>query len=479
MSNDDQSRDFAALFEAQMAQVRTDFQVGDQLSGTVTAVDRGSIFVDVGGRSDGVLDVAEFLGEDGELTIAEGDVVSAYFVGTDDDTIRLTTRMSGSVADASLADAHQAGIPMEGRVMSERKGGYEVRIAGHDAFCPYSQIDLHRREPEDYIGGTFAFLISEYSEKGRNLIVSRRRLLERERAQKREELQARLQPEDTVSGTVTRLMPFGAFVDLGGAEGLIHVSEMGWGRTTRPEDVLSPGQEVEVQVLALDWGNERISLSLRHARGDPWDTLDASEDIREGHRVVGTVSQLAPFGAFVELIPGIEGLVHVSNMGAGRRINHPEEVVSVSERVEVSILDIDHERRRIALSMDDTIGGDVGDAAADARLAEGARMAGTVDGVRNFGVFVRLPTGDTGLVHISQVQLRGGGGNPGRELYRRFPPNSDIEVIVREIQGNRISLTLPETVERENERIDPDALKDDDNGQLGSLGDLLDGLDLS
>ena len=470
-------KDFAACLEANLARLQTEFEVGDRVAGVVTAIDRITVFVDVNARSDGIIDRSEFLDDEGQLSVEVGDQVEAYFVGTEDDDIRLSTKMTGQVAEASLQDAFESGIPIEGRVASERKGGFEIEIGHRTAFCPYSQIDLYKQDSESYIGERFTFVITESSEGGRNLVVSRRSLLEKERAEKRETLQGELTTGSLVKGKVTRIAAFGVFVDLGGVEGLVHVSELGWGHSLKPEDILSEGEDVEVLILELDWDNDRIALSLKHAAGDPWETF--GEKFTVGKRYEGQVTQLAPFGAFVELEPGIEGLVHVSQLGAGRRVNHPDEVVSVGDHVEVSILNVDPERRRISLSMADTIGLDIErDGPSDEfALAEGRTLPGTVDGVRDFGVFVRLPNGQSGLLHVSQVELRGS-SNSRRALFDMFPPGSNVEVVVKEVKGDRISLTLPGTLAKEAESLDLKDLRDSGSDGLGSLGDLLDGLKL-
>ncbi len=474
-----QEDDFGAYLEAHLADLRTEFDVGDRVGGVVTAIDRNSVFLDVGARSDGILDRAEMLDADGQLTVALGDRVEAFYVGADDDqTVRLSTKMTGSVADASLSDAYASGMPIEGRVASERKGGFEVEVAHREAFCPYSQIDLFKKDSAVYLGQRFTFLITEFSEGGRNIVLSRRRILEQERARLREDLKGRLEPGLLVRGTVMKLMPFGAFVDLGGVEGLIHVSELGWGRNTKPEDILEEGQDVEVGILSVDWEQDRISLSLKQAKGDPWSDVELRYTV--GKKYAGTVTKLMPFGAFVELEPGIEGLVHVSQLGTGGRVHHPEEVLTAGDHVEVSLLSVDVERRRLGLSMDDTLGTDVEQEGGDvesAALAIGQAYSGVVDGVRDFGAFIRLPNGASGLLHISQVELRGS-TNPRRALFDMFPPGSEVEVVVREIKGDRISLTLPATLDKEAEQLDLKDLQDSSGSDLGSLGDVLDGLQL-
>ena len=471
--------DFGAILDAHLAGLRTDFVVGDKIEGKVAAIDRNSVFVDLGAKSEGIIERTELLDADGNVTVSVGDRVEAFCLRVHDATVFLTTKMTGTVADASLQEAYEGGIPIEGKVTSERKGGFEVQVASHSAFCPYSQIDIFKQDSEVYIGERYTFLVTEYADDGRNLVLSRRRLLERERAKQQVQLKETLRVGDVISGTVTRMLSFGVFVDLGGAEGLIHVSELAWGHGVKPEDILSAGQEVEVLVREIDWEQERISLSLKYAQGDPWEKLtDESSDYVPGKRYEGVVTQIAPFGAFVQLEPGIEGLVHVSRLGAGARVHHPDEVVSIDDKVEVSIESIDLERRRISLSMDDTVGTgiDIGDDG-EAVIREGATLTGVVDGVKDFGVFVRLSGKRSGLLHISQIELRGS-TNRLRALHDMFPPGSSVEVVVQQVKGDRISLTLRETLDKEAAELDLKSLQDSGGEDLGGFGNLLDGLKL-
>jgi small subunit ribosomal protein S1 len=374
---------------------------------------------------------------------------------------------------------------VEGKVESERKGGFAVALAGgHAAFCPYSQIDLFKQDAAAYLGQKFLFLIAEYEEFGDNVVLTRRRLLEREREKLLEELKAKLAVGDTRPGVVRRFMPFGVFVDIGsGVEGLVPLRELSWGQGSKPEDFLSVGEEITVVIREIDWEKQRISLGLREAQGDPWGWADRVYLV--GKRCEGVVTRLMPFGAFVELERGIEGLVHVSRMG-GPRIKRPDELVKIGDRVEVSVESVDLERRRIALAMDSSYGR-TGEGKPETRAAEGttaevglsagSTLAGVVDSIRDFGVFVKLPGGKTGLLHVSQVELRGS-SNRIRALHDMFPPGSELQVVIREITGDRVSLTLTETIEREKAEAELRQFQDEGGKALGSLGDVLKGLTL-
>ena len=259
------------------------------------------------------------------------------------------------MVDAGLADARASGLPVEGKVMGERKGGFEILIGSTTAFCPYSQIDAMKQDAATYIGNTYSFQIQEYRENGRNVVVNRRKLVEKEREAAEKALRESLKEGDVVDGKVTRLAPFGVFVDIGGVEGLVHVSEMAWGRVEKPDGLVVPGQEVQVKIKEINWQNGRISLSLRGMLPDPW--YEAVGRYTPNTVVQGKITRLAQFGAFVELEPGVEGLVHISKLGAGRRIGHPSDVVKEGDTVEVRIESVDVEARRISLSMDKKGGG--------------------------------------------------------------------------------------------------------------------------
>jgi small subunit ribosomal protein S1 len=482
--NGNQAAGFGAMLDSGMGALRQNFEVGEQVTGIVTMVDRHSVFVDINARSEGIIDRSELLDDDGNVKVKEGDSVTAYFISDRDGEFKLAMSYGAKGDKSGLWDAYQGGIPVEGRVESERKGGFEVTVAGQKGFCPYSQIDIHRGDPEAYVGEKFTFKISEYDEWGSNLVLSRRQLLEEERERLQADLKERLKPGDVLEGRVTKLMDFGAFVEIGGAEGLIPISQLSWGRVENVGEVVSEGETVKVSVLDIDWDRGRISLSLKEAQGNPWDGVSAKYVV--GTKVAGRITKLMPFGAFVELEPGIEGLVHISKLGAGRRLSHPKEFVEEGQPVEVEIENIDLERRRISLSMESkTFGGQItGDEIEDGRpqpegeVAVGGRVTGIVQGMKHFGLFVSLPGERTGLLHISQIDHKGGRDIEGW-LRRNYQEGCEIEVVVQEIKGDRISLTTAAKWEAENSKEDLSGfMNDSDGGGLGSLGDALGRLDL-
>ena len=324
---------------------------GQRIEATVLKVGAEWIFLDVGQKGEGILERGEILDADGKATVSEGDRLPAYFLSGEGGELRFTTRLGGgSTGSARLEQAWENSIPVEGRLEKEIKGGYEVRLGGGArAFCPFSQLGLRRGEDAgESVGQTLSFRITRFGEKGRNIIVSHRAILEEERRAKREELKGTLREGMLVKGTVTNIRDFGAFIDIGGIEGLLPISEAGWGRVEKIEDVLAVGQVVEVSIKSLDWEKERFSFSLRTALADPWAKVGAV--YREGSTHRGIVARLAPFGAFVTLEDGIDGLVHISKLGEGRRINHPKEVLEEGQGLTVKIEKVEQDRRRISLS---------------------------------------------------------------------------------------------------------------------------------
>lgn len=349
-SNGDKS--FADMFAGDFS-APSSFTPGQQIEATVVRTSGGSVFLDVGGKSEGYINSEEFLDGQGELTVKEGDRIKAYSLAGERREMLFTTRLGGAggAGHPQLEEAFASRIPVEGTVEKEIKGGFEIKLAGGArAFCPYSQVDLRRvEEPAALLGQSLVFRISQYSENGRNIVVSRRQLLEEEAREKRDQLKESLQVGATVAGVVTAIRPFGAFIDIGGLEGLLPVSEIGWGHVEDIHAKLEVGQKVEVVVLKLDWEHERFSFSLKQALADPWQ--EAARKFTEGSFHTGTVARLTSFGAFVTLAEGVDGLIHISALAGGRRINHPREVVGERQVVEVRIDKVDSAARRISLTL--------------------------------------------------------------------------------------------------------------------------------
>lgn len=332
-----------------------DVSVGEKISGVVIKVEGDYAFVDFGGRSEGVIRADELRNSQGELEYSVGDPLEA-FVATAQDEIRLTRRLSSRDGQTDmLYQAYKSGMPVEGRVDAVNKWGLGITIhGGVRGFCPISQVDTaYVDNPEEYRDKTMSFRIIEFRNQGRNIVLSRRSLLEAEKVKEEDEIRAAIKKGAELAGTVTRLEDFGAFVSLGaGVEGLVHISEISHKRIGHPQEVLNVGDPVKVAVLRTkDLGSrrkERISLSIRALERDPWDSV--KQDFSTGTVVDGKVSSLEDFGAFVELAPGIRGLLHVSEI-ANRRVGHPREELELGQNVKVVVLEVDARRRRLRLSM--------------------------------------------------------------------------------------------------------------------------------
>ena len=357
------NEDFASLFgefeKKQGMTSKKEPRTGDKVIGTVVSIQSDNIFIDLGSKTEGIVEREELTDDEGNLTVEVGDSIEIVVSGKDESsgTLMLGSRHARRMHGIDeLRQAYADQHPVEGRVTGTIKGGLEVEMSNLRAFCPASQIDINYVEDlEAFIGERLAFLITKV-EGGRhpNLVVSRRALLEEEQQARATETRAHLEVGAVMQGKVSSLKEFGAFIDLGGVEGMIHISELAFGRVEHPQDILSVGQQVEVSVLRIEKTDsprhpERIALSIRALERDPWQ--DVPTDYPVGTQVQGTVSRVQHFGAFIELAPGIDGLAHISELAAGRRINHPQEVVSVGDQVQARVLSVDMEKHRIGLSL--------------------------------------------------------------------------------------------------------------------------------
>ncbi|HEX4462579.1 MAG TPA: S1 RNA-binding domain-containing protein [Polyangia bacterium] len=367
MPPEHEEEDFATLLaefegpdDGRSKKKRKEPQVGDQVRGKVISIGKSAAFVDIGAKSDGVIDLTELRDADGKLLVKPMDELEARVVevGGPSGSIVLKRLLGrGAEGKAELEQAFQLGVPVEGTVSGVNKGGVEVTVAGVRAFCPISQLDSrHVEDAAAFVGQKLRFRITRYELNGNrlNMIVSRRALLDEEQAKLAVETRKTLEPGAVVRGKVTTIKDYGAFVDLGGVEGMLHVSELGFQRVGHPKDVLSVGQEIEVQILKMEKGDdpkrgERISLSLKSLASDPW--ADAATKFYEGARASGKVVRLETFGAFVELAPGVEGLLHVSELAKGKQIRHAREATQVGAQLAVVVLAVDKDKRRLSLGL--------------------------------------------------------------------------------------------------------------------------------
>jgi len=461
---------FASMFE-KSGDMDWRLEPGQKVKSTVISISGDLAYIDLGGKSEGAIDVSEFRDEEGTYHLKVGDEVEAFFLSVQNGLKKLTTLIHGqsSVHLNAIRSAYSANVPVNGDIKREVKGGFEVAVGGLRCFCPFSQIDLKGgREGGIYLGQTFPFKILKYEDDGRNIIVSRRALLEEEQKIRIDKLKENLCVGMDVAVIVRSLQKFGAFVDLGGIDGLIPVSEMSWARTEDPADVLSMGQVVTARILSLDWDNNRLTLSIKALQPDPWDSI--AKNYTVDSRVSGTIVRLAPFGAFMRLEPGVDGLIHISNLGAGRRINHPREVVEIGQWVEAYVISVDPHNKKISLSIqpkpkpEKIILPTVGEI-----------VQGTVEKVMPFGVFVKLSGGATGLIPNSEA------GTPrGTDHHHLFPIGMTLPVVVIEADtgSGKVSLSRKSVMEKqEQEEFNryQDSAKNEDasSGSVGRLGELL------
>jgi small subunit ribosomal protein S1 len=464
--------DFAAMFEASLKARR--FEKGQTIEGRIVAIGPEVAFIDVGGKGEAMIDIGELKDADGNLEVSAGDRIQAMVISTVGG-LQLSRKLAlGAATARQLEDAFRSGLAVEGKVERAVKGGYEVRIARQRGFCPMSQIDIVRNtDPAEHQGRVYAFRIIEYKEGGRNIVVSRRALLEEEQRAQAEELRRSIAVGDVVTGTVASVRDFGAFVDLGaGVQGLLHVSEMGWSRKSDASQLVTPGEPITVKVLQIDDQKQKISLGLKQLSADPWTTVEATYAVGQVH--TGRVTRITDFGAFVELEPGIEGLAHVSTFEPTGRPNGWAKSIAAGATAAFEILTIDLEKKRIGVAL---VPADAAAyrarTAADTEIAAGARLKGKVDRHEKFGVFVFLAPGRIGLVPQSETGLA-----IGADATKAFPVGSDIDVIVLEVEpgGRRIRLSVKAiAAAQESEQVREYAAQSD-AGQADGFGLLADKL---
>ena len=467
-NSEEKEQSFAALLEAYSPAKDSELGVGDKISGEIVSIGRDSIFVDTGTKIDGVVDKAELLDENGEITLTEGDVLELYIVALSDEEIKLSKALSGIGGLNMLKEAYEKAVPVEGKISETCKGGVRVDILQRKAFCPVSQLDINYVEnASDYVGQSFNFLITTFEENGRNIVLSRRALLAREQEKARKEFYQTLSVDTTMDGTVTRIMPYGAFVQLSsGVEGMVHISEMSWSRAAKPESLVNVADTVRVKVIGIEPDKKpgllKISLSMKQLTEDPWDSV--GEQFHEGGKTQGTVTRCANFGAFVEVAPGIEGLVHISEMSYKKRVLKPEDVVTAGETVSVMIKEIDLEKRRISLSIRDAEGDPWVDI--DERYKIGQTVEGVLEKKEKFGYFINLEPGITGLLPKSNLNK----ATKPSEL-EKLKEGDAIAIRVEAMSPNerKITLTPADTAEEQNWQSFSDAA----TSSLGVLGEKL------
>ena len=392
------TNDFESMMEQSLRAPRT----GDVLIGTVLLITRDNVIIDINYKCEGQVPLAEFLDHDGNVTVKEGDEVDVFFEGTE--TENGTVMLSHAKAEKfkvwrELEQAFQNEAPVEGVILGKVKGGLQVDI-GVPAFLPGSHVDLRpARNLDRYVGQRGRFQILKFNRARGNVVVSRRSVLERERASLKEQTLKVLEEGVILEGTVKNITDYGAFIDLGGIDGLLHITDMAWGRLQHPSEVLKVGDKVKVVVLKYDPERERVSLGMKQIMPDPWTKV--AEAYPPGTRIKGKVVSVTDYGAFVEIEKGVEGLIHVSEMSWSKRAVHPSKVVNPGDMVEVQVLGVDEANRRISLGLKQT------EANPWEELGQkhpiGSQVKGKVKSITDFGVFVEIEPGIDGLVHISDL----------------------------------------------------------------------------
>lgn len=465
----EENMSFAELLDAYDEGRTEDLRIGDKVTVKIIALGKDVAYVDTGTKIDGAVDRAELLDAEGQLAYAVGDTLDLYVVEQNESEIRLSRALDGVGGLDLLQEAMDGQVPVEGKVEAVRKGGFEVRLMQQRAFCPVSQMDVRYVErQEDYVGQTLAFLITRIEARGCNIVVSRRQLLEREQAAAREAFLADLAPGAIREGRVRRLTPFGVFVELvPGLDGLVHISEISWRRVADPQEVVREGDVVTVKVLSIQdaerSGEKKLALSMKQAENDPWETQ--IERFNDGDAVPALITRCAPFGAFAELTPGIEGLIHISELSFTRRVQRPEEVVTVGETVTVMIKSIDRTSRRIALSLKDA-GGDPWQGASD-QLRLGQVQEGVVVKRAPFGLLIEIAPGIVGLYPKARFSQ-----TPEASRLEKLKPGERVTVTIEKVDTANRRLTLgPEDAQ---EQVDWQALSDASaSPSLGGLAEKL------
>ncbi len=430
------SESFAELFEESLKGVK--LQAGGLVTGEVVHVDNEVVIVNAGLKSEGVIPADQFKDESGEITVHVGDKVEVVLEQYEDGfgETRLSREKANRIkAWEDLETAYESQSIVKGVLTGKVKGGFTVTIDAIRAFLPGSLVDVRPvRDPSYLEGKELEFKVIKLDRKRDNIVVSRRAVVETEMSAERDALLASLEEGQIVKGVVKNITDYGAFVDLGGVDGLLHITDLAWKRVKHPSEVVNVGDEIEARVLRYDRDRNRVSLGLKQLGEDPW--VDLNRRYPEGTRLFGKVTNLTEYGAFVEIEEGVEGLVHVSEMDWTNKNIHPSKVTQVGDEVEVMILDIDPERRRISLGMKQCQPNPWEDFAANHN--KGDRVKGTIKSITDFGVFVGLEGGIDGLIHLSDLSW----GRPGEEAVRDFKKGEEVEAIILAVDPERERISL-------------------------------------
>jgi small subunit ribosomal protein S1 len=437
--DEDQVNEFMALYEESISGIKE----GQIVKGTVVSIGPSEVMIDIGFKSEGAVSIKEF---SDPSAIEINQEVEVFLENVEDQEGQVV--LSKQKADFmrvwdSIKDAHDTGNTVEGRLMRRIKGGIVVDLFGVEAFLPGSQIDIRQvKNFDQFIGQEFPFKIIKLNKARRNIVVSRRAVLEEERGRMREEIIKVLEEGQVREGVVKNITDFGAFIDLGGVDGLLHITDMSWGRVNHPSELVSIGDRIKVKVLNYDRERERISLGLKQLTTHPWENIEDKYPI-DG-QIRGKVVSITDYGAFVELEEGIEGLVHISEMSWTQHVRHPSKLVNIGDSVEVMVLKVDSENQKISLGMKQTEEDPW--ETLDSKYPPGTKLEGTVRSLTNFGAFVEIEDNIDGLVHISDMSWT----KRIRQASEMFKKGDEIPVTVTEIDIKRRRISLSHKMAFEN-----------------------------
>ena len=413
------------------------FAEGEVVTGRIISIDKDHVLVDIGYKSEGQININEFMDDSGDIKASLDDPVEVMVEWWDDENevVILSKEKATKVKVwEEIKKAHDADETVEGTIINRVKGGFSVDI-GVQAFLPGSQADLRPiRNLDDMVGNAYEFKILKYNRKRSNIVLSRRAILEKERESKRAATLSSIEEGKVIDGVVKNITEYGVFVDLGGVDGLLHITDISWGRVKHPSELFSMGDQISVKVLNLDLEKERVSLGMKQLTEDPW--LTAKDKYAVGSKVTGKIVSLTDYGAFVELEEGIEGLIHVSEMSWTRKIRHPSKIVSVAEIVEAVVLDIKPESRRISLGMKQ-VAPNPWDVISE-KYAVGTTIEGKIKNITDFGLFIGIDEGIDGLVHISDISWTKRIKHPSE----MFQKGDVIQAIVLEIDKDNERFSL-------------------------------------
>ena len=436
LSKFNMTESFAQLFEESLNQLDT--RSGNMIRGTVVAIDKDVVLVDAGLKSESAIPVEQFKNAQGELEVQVGDVVDVVLDSIEDgfgETILSREKAKRHEAWLTLEKAVEDAATVLGVINGKVKGGFTVDLNGVRAFLPGSLVDVRPLRDTSHIENREIELkVIKLDQKRNNVVVSRRAVIESENSAEREQLLENLQEGSEVKGIIKNLTDYGAFVDLGGVDGLLHITDMAWKRVKHPSEVVEVGQELLVKVLKFDKDRSRVSLGLKQLGEDPW--VSIAKRYPEGTKVTGKVTNLTDYGCFVEIETGVEGLVHVSEMDWTNKNIHPSKVVSLGDEVEVVVLEIDEERRRISLGLKQCKPNPW------LQFAEshnkGDKVSGKIKSITDFGIFIGLEGGIDGLVHLSDISWN----IPGEEAVKAYKKGDDIEAVVLQVDAERERISL-------------------------------------